>query len=180
MDWSLARALGDEDGVLRGKLRDDIVASVRPDHAFGRYDEALSTSLAILALAAVGERGRVVRLAQLRLLDFIERDGRLPPAAPFYSSVIVDPDTRPEGPQVAHAGGDLHAITLYVDTERVITTALAAQALATPAADGPSATSAGPPHPRYRCEDAESYIARFALPPYVEDTGQRCVELAAP
>jgi hypothetical protein len=169
MDWALAQALGEEHADVRRRLRDELVAATRADHAFGQYDEALSTSLAILALATLGERGRIIRLAQLRLLDFIESDGRLPAATPFYSSVLVEPGTHAHGPQVVQVAGRRHAVTLYVDTERVITTALAVQALAAPADDRPSEIPAEPPHPRYLCGDAESYIAQFALPPYVED-----------
>jgi hypothetical protein len=178
VDWALARALGEQRGDLRHRLRDEIAASVRPDHAFGGYDEGLSTALAILALASLGERGRIVRLAQLRLLDFLEPDGRLAPAVPFYSSVLAGPSTRPATPQVRQVGDHMHAITYYVDVARIMTTAFAALALAVPADDGPAEAGSAPPHPRYVCRDVESYVTGFALAPFVEHDGAHA-ELAA-
>jgi hypothetical protein len=171
-DWALAQALGDhseQDIALRRRLHAEIAASVRPDHAFGRYDVPLSTALAILALAALGERGRIVRLAQLRLLDFVEHDGCLPAAVPFFSSVACEAGSRPDGRQVVRVGAGVHAITLYVDQPRIVTTALAALALAVPAHDRQADPGDELPHPRYTCPDAASYIARFALAPYVDD-----------
>ena len=41
----------------------------------GSYDVPLSTALAILALAALGHHDRTLRLAQLRLLEFMQPDG---------------------------------------------------------------------------------------------------------
>ena len=69
--------------------------------------------------------------------------------------------------------GEVHAVSLYVDGYRMISSALAYLAL-TPS--GPSAERKAPTlptrrrescHPRYRCTDHIQYIADYALPPYL-------------
>jgi hypothetical protein len=170
-DWAVSSALDPEDtrsSALRRRLRAEIGASVRVDHAFGEYDQALCTALAILALANLGEHGRIIRLAQLRLLDWIGDDDRLPAATPFHSSLDLGTDAHGARSHVVPVGDRVHAITYYRDAVGIITSALAALALAVPADDSVSPSDGGPCHGRYACGDHESYVARFGLPPYLE------------
>jgi hypothetical protein len=186
-DWALSSALDPGDprvSALRRRLRAEIGASVRADHAFGEYDQALCTALAILALANLGEHGRIIRLAQLRLLDWIQDDDRLPATTPFYSSLDLGmnlgTDAHGDGSCEVPIGGRVHAITYYRDAVGVITSALAALALAVPADHSESPSNDGPCHPRYACGDSGSYVARFALPPYLEgDARGTAVAVAA-
>lgn len=88
-DWALATAIGPDRGAagMRRKLEREILAAMNEDHSFGTFDPALSTSFAILALTALGCRGRLLRLAQLRLLEMMDpRTGLWPECAPFYST----------------------------------------------------------------------------------------------
>ena len=147
-DWALAQAVAGT--VHAAALRAEIEASTNPDGSFGSFDPALSTALAILALDTLGAP---VRTAQLQLARALERDGRAPAATPFYSAL--------------DAGGSA-ALTLYRDDERLITTALAARALAVPSSDGGDEAGREPvaPHVRYGCADVAEYVLRHALLPY--------------
>jgi hypothetical protein len=91
VDWALASALaGDASAdTLKEKLVDEIVASMNEDYSFGLFDVPLSSAFAILSLAALGFRGRLLRAVQLRLLDFIEPEGTFPSATPFYSTLAI-------------------------------------------------------------------------------------------
>ena len=75
VDWALARALeGDESAQdLRDRLADEILASMNDDRSFGLFDVPMSSAFAILSLAALGRHDRTLLLAQLRLMDFMER-----------------------------------------------------------------------------------------------------------
>ena len=55
-DWCVAEALRGDPAAepLRQRLAGEILDSANPDGTFGQYDVALSTSFAILALAAAG------------------------------------------------------------------------------------------------------------------------------
>jgi hypothetical protein len=192
-DWAMALALapsrsdvaqvrGVTATALAQRLTSEILASIETDFSFGRYDRPLSTAFAILALAALGMHGRLLRLAQLRLLDWMEDDGRFPPATPFYSSLDLGPDDLPTAEaadpditsQIVSVGGRVHALTYYRDDWRLISTAVAALALAIRVADDEWTADIARPgnsHPRYRCTNAQEYIRAFALPPYVEGIG---------
>lgn len=172
MDWALALALqGDADGaVLRARLSREIMASADEDGSFGRYDQALSTALAILALAALGITGRTVLLAQLRLAQLLALPGLGPPPTPFYSTDrLADAAGAVRGRGILRVGEGWYALSLYEDGYRMILAALAAEALSVRIDDAEPATvsPAESPHPRYRAPSAEAYVAGFALPPYV-------------
>jgi hypothetical protein len=186
VDWALAWAL---QGVasataLRERLATDILASINEDGSFGRYDVPVSTALAILALTSLGVGGEAVRRARLRLADLMMPDGTWPSSIPFYSTVMIPQERLPAGMlarlmlgkrqgQFLWLEGEVHAVSLYVDGYRMISSALAYLAL-TPS--GPSAERNAPTlpmqrrescHPRYRCTDHIQYIADYALPPYL-------------
>jgi hypothetical protein len=131
-----------------------------------------------------------VQAAQLRLLDFMHHNqtGLFPTAIPFYSSLRMDHDTsmpdllalsmmssvvsKTTGEtqrQVRKAGNQYHGISLYWDTYRLITTAVASLALAqtTVATSELSFDTSQQPHARYQCHNHCDYIARFALQPYL-------------
>jgi hypothetical protein len=187
MDWALASALyADADAQrLTRRLLEEILASMNKDYSFGVYDMAFSTSMAILALAALGCRGRLLRLAQLSLLEMMDPvHGTWPACTPFYSSKQVPLQIRgePEGTGTVHPSaqlvdvdGVLHELWLYVDTHRIISTAVAVMALHE---DCDARHKDEPPgggiekHPRYRCTSHAEYIAEFALPCYPGGRGR--------
>ncbi|WP_148219511.1 hypothetical protein [Azospirillum sp. B510] len=176
-DWVTALALADVPGeeaeALRTRLADEVAASMDDRHGFGMFDPALSTALAILTLAAAGRRGRLVRCAQIRLLDLVGDAGQWPASTPFYSTL----DLGGRGilaPGLIRAGGSWHALSLYEDSHGLIGTALAAMALSQPCdpmrADLPDAAERAAAHPRYRTRGLADYVARFALAPYTNGT----------
>jgi hypothetical protein len=174
-DWVVAQALASSnrmDGLCR-RLVASIAASRNDDFSFGRFDKALSTALAILALTAAGSHGRLVRMAQLRLLDFMTPTGQFPRSSPFYSSLLSD--RKPgENSQIVDVAGRAHELSLYHDSCQTIGTAVAAMALA--AECHPEEYDIERPQSedleRYECPDAASYIRRFALPPYMKGAVQ--------
>lgn len=172
MDWALALALESdaEAASLRTRLGREILASANTDGSFGRYDQALSTSLAILALAVLGISGRALLLAQLRLAQLLSEPGLGPPPTPFYSTErLADAAGAIRGRGILRVGEGWYALSLYEDGYRMILAALAAEALSVAiddaAREAPAPAEA--PHPRYRAPSAEAYVAGFALPPYV-------------
>ena len=189
VDWFLARAIAKDKSTasLRSQILTEILASINVDYSFGLYDQALSTALAILSMAELEYRGQTMRVAQLKLLEFIGTDGSLPEATPFYSSLRLDSQvtegevlrllmaqsfaSNSQQKQIRRIEGEYHSISLYEDTQSLITTALAALALAEPH----SATTPEPKygdrselHPRYLCSNHCEYIDKFALPPYLK------------
>jgi hypothetical protein len=178
-DWALSKAVADNlpatrpadelhRTTLADRLRTDVLAAQHADGSFGSYDLAFSTALAILALRNLGVRGRPILRAQLRLLDWVASDGRLPPATPFFSSLrIAAPVDGGLCPQHIAVDECPYALTFYRDDERLISTAVAALALSTPADDNGSAAEAfadvGIPHGRYGCREISDYIRAFAL-----------------
>ncbi|WPL16502.1 hypothetical protein Thiowin_01458 [Thiorhodovibrio winogradskyi] len=173
-DWATALALEGESGEEASRLRDrlgaEVAASMNADHSFGGYDRALSTALAILTLAATGRRGRLVRCAQVRLLELVDDSGQRPAATPFFSTLALGGEAL-RVPGLIRAGRDWHALTLYEDSHALIGTALAALALGAPCdpriGDMPDPDER--PHPRYRAQGVADYVARHALPPYLGD-----------
>lgn len=175
VDWCLAMAIREREDLaaLRAPLQAELLAAANADGSFGRWDPVLGTTLAILALDALGERGPALRLAQTRLINMLE-DGDLPATTPFYSTELVE--GTPAGATI-DVEGQPHALSLYEDAHRIFLMGAVAVALAVqaqPRGDAPAAAAAEAPHPRYRCASAADYIARFALPPY-----QRALRVAA-
>ncbi|MBE7385622.1 MAG: hypothetical protein F6J95_030015 [Leptolyngbya sp. SIO1E4] len=205
VDWVTAQAIqmDPEAESLRQQLWIEVRASMNADYSFGQYDVAFSTALAIATLQLLGDRSRTVLAAQLRLLAFIERDGRWPLATPFYSSLRLDgeesqsklvqqslmnsfaPNPIPGQPSQSQirsieVDGEIqyHGISLYLDIHRMISTTMATMALAEPCLgeskppyDVDSATQSTV-HPRYQSRTHCDYIAKFALPPYLQrDSG---------
>ncbi len=209
VDWVLAQALQSEPfnaevEDLRQQLHAEVLASMNPDYSFGRYDLAFSTALAISTLITLGDRSRSVLAAQLRLLDLMQPDGRWPMAIPFYSSLkmtqkqfekallrqtlqaFVPPSPGPSLPQQLQLQRinlteeiQYHGISLYLDSNSMISTALATMALAEPEVSVERlplksiSRSDLPIHPRYQCRSHCEYIANFALPPYVAPLADR-------
>lgn len=186
VDWFLARAIaGDTSAApLRSQLLAEILASINDDYSFGLYDRAFSTALAILTMAELGYRGQEMRVAQLKLLEFMGKDGLFPKATPFYSSLRLDSELEQKDisrllmsqafnfedkpKQICKVKGKYYSISLYEDTHSMITTALAALALSEPYSPvSEHQYSSSEIHPRYLCSDSCQYIAQFALPPYL-------------
>ena len=97
----------------------------------------------------------------------MEPSGLWPVSTPFYST-FLSPQAAP-GPQVIEANGEVHELSLYHDTYRIITTALAALALSEQCSAGLNDCEALPPinpHARYSCPSHSEYVAKFALRPY--------------
>ena len=176
VDWALSLVLAHDPGPagrgddqerrrLQVRLRDELLAAQHADGSFGAYEPALSTSLAVLALANLHERGRPVLLAQLSLLDHVGHDGCLPACTPFFSTLRVDGSSRVGlPPQHFDTGSGRHSVTWYRDDARMVGSALGALALAVPADDAPSSlTSPALAHPRYGCGPLD-YVAGWALP----------------
>jgi hypothetical protein len=184
LDWLLAEALADDPDAadLRARLGDEIAASVNADMSFGTWDRGLSTACAILALAALGRRGRLTRCAQLRLLDLVDATGQPEPCTPFYSTLRSEPGDDgmgliPDRPGVLRVEGQRHDLTLYHDTHRIIGTALrllALQQVSDPMLrDLPDDQARAARHERYACPDVASYVRGFALPPYLGEPPAR-------
>jgi len=190
VDYYLALALQEDtptSQLARQQLLEEVLSSRNKDLSFGYFDIPVSTALAILTIAALGSRGRIMRASQLRLLDFLEAAGSFPASIPFYSSLRLDADEQSnlkfkmmqlnlfadprKRSQVQQIGEEYHSISLYVDNHQMISTALAVSALNTPCHAEVYDIDELPPvnaHPRYRCRDQISYIAKFALRPYVK------------
>lgn len=191
VDYALACAITHDAGAesLRQQLLDEILASMNADYSFGNYDLAFSTALAILCMAKLGFRGRTLRSAQLRLLDFMDGQGKFPVATPFYSSLRLDAQmpmknilgllfahklaSGEQQKQIKQVQGEYHSISLYLDSQQMITTAVAALALAkdcSPEVYDLDWRQSGirDIHPRYQCSQHCEYIAKFALPHYLQ------------
>lgn len=188
LDWVLAESMHADPAAatLRRRLRDEIVASQSSDQGFGRYDRSLSTALAILALHRLGEHGAVLRLAQLRLLSWVDDQAECSPSTPFYS-VLHQPAAsqfprelmlyllRDGGRHVFSRDQRYYAITQYIDEAGVIGMALVAAALALPideigatAQCAEATAKAAVVHPRYQCNDPLEYVREHALLPYLD------------
>lgn len=183
VDLALAKLLGNiigsggtdrNDGLRReltNRLVAELTASMNPDGSFGTFDPWLSTSAAILALAELNAAPHHIRAGQLRLLSWIEEDGTLPTATPFYSSHATQ-----RGPESSESSAADHAITWYCDPHRLITTACAVLALsAQPSPGDPdqATDSAAVSHPRYRV-GIESYVREYAIPTYLGTRKDLC------
>ena len=173
VDWALAKAIASDPcaAPLRARLTSEILAAMNLDYSFGTYDLALSSSLAILALAAVGYRGQLLRLAQLRLLEFVQSSIDLwPISTPFYSTFLVqEAAKRVSHMQMLEVNGNWYDLSFYLDTYRIISVSLAALALGQScnAVDQSlEVEDAGEAHPRYCCTNPAEYIRKFALVPY--------------
>jgi hypothetical protein len=183
LDWLLAEAVADDPAAapLRAALAADIAKAVEADGGFGQWDRGLSTACAVLALAACGRRGRLMRLAQLRLLEMVDPTGQPEICTPFYSTLrIAQGEDGPLGavpdqPGLLRPGGpgnrQRHALTLYEDSFRMVTTALRLRALGEPCdpilRDLPGAEAVATRHARYSCADIRAYVRDVALAPYL-------------
>jgi hypothetical protein len=125
---------------------------------------------------------RVGQCQRNPLADLMMADGRWPSGTPLYSAVRIPRERLPGGVlarlmlgerrgQLVWLDGAVHAVSLYEDRHRMISTALAVLALTQPGP--PVERDAAPPmqdrdgcHPRYRCEDHVEYVTDHALPPY--------------
>ena len=191
VDYYLAMATAQDDSAanLRQQLLTEILASRNPDFSFGTFDRAFSTSLAIATMAVLGYRGRALQASQLKLLEFIKSSGKLPVTIPFYSTLIRDKEEDSSLLQnliKANVFGSTantlkqvqtrticdqsHDISLYLDTHKIISTAMGALALSVDVGDEENIADLPQiqPHPRYRCRNHTEYIANFALPPYLK------------
>lgn len=180
LDWLLAVGLHDDPAPeaddLRGRLRDELLASRDQDGGFGRPGaRLLATACACLALERLGVQGRTLALSQLALVD-IANDERPATAVPFFSAARADLDTAARehatrsllhGGPVVCVDGALYALTVYEDRAGAVTAGLVARALARPADVDDDAGAAAPTaaaHPRYRCASTTRYVCEHALP----------------
>jgi hypothetical protein len=181
VDWCLALAIKDDQTLsgLKRQLLDEVIASANDDGSFGRFDPALSTGLAILCMHALGHSGRHLRLAQIRLLNFLDA-GPWPVSTPFYSTFISqakDKHVAQPGAQRLECAGQMHELSLYRDGFRMVFAGVVASALAIEG-DGDDADESvrkSDVHPRYRCLSVDDYIMKFALPPYLESKTGACL-----
>lgn len=145
MDWALAWAIRDEEPLagLRTRLLGEILSSMNEDFSFGRFDVPLSTASAILSLAALDHRDRTLRLAQLRLSEFMYMDSVFPESTPFYSTYKIPFPSIPSyqdgtrvdaeseqyagqsssSEQIAQFNDQPYAISFYIDSYRTNATA---------------------------------------------------------
>ncbi len=170
VDWCTALALKGDAALthLREQLLEEILSSTNPDGSFGQYDVGLSTGLAILCMESLGYYGPALRLAQIRLLNLLDA-GPWPISTPFYSTFMLPQDATPTTEHIS-CQETRHALSLYRDGYRIVFSGVAGMALAIDSAVDDTGVIAlhGTPHPRYRCTDLADYVARFALPPYIE------------
>lgn len=197
VDWALASAIrGDESAAgLRARLLGEILSSMNEDYSFGRFDVPLSTAFAILSLAVLDYRDRTLKMAQLRLTEFMSKDGLCPESIPFYSTLKLPfpnfpaskDETRAIGTeserhiskvspsdQVVQVNDQYFAISYYIDSHRILTTAVVTLALSKECESTSQAIDKidkreAKRHPRYRCHNHLEYITTFALPPYISD-----------
>ena len=197
VDWTLASAVNQDESAtqLKQKLLAEILASMNDDYSFGTYDVALSTAFAILSLAILGCRGRILQLAQLRLLEFIDSQGNLPQETPFYSTLVIDPKAispnrlfrlslSDRRKQIVQINEQYHGISYYDDSHRMITTAVVALALAEQCNPNIRDTDITEmiridSHPRYKCFNHSEYVTKFALPPYLPTTVSKSYSASA-
>lgn len=176
VDWALANAIAEDEQAtgLRVRLTAELLASANDDGSFGRFDEPLSTALAIATLALLGHRSRVILLAQLRLLEMLGFQGRGPATTPFYSSRRVAPAARAgemSGNGVLFSGEQWHWLSLYEDTHRMVLDGFVVMALRAPSdAREPAPARTSPAQPRYLSGSAARYVEEFALPPYLRSS----------
>ncbi|AFY58619.1 hypothetical protein Riv7116_6270 [Rivularia sp. PCC 7116] len=193
VDWMLAEAIREDKNAatLRERLLVEIIASMNEDFSFGKYDVALSTALGILTLAALGVSDRTICAAQLRLLELIGEKSSI--SIPFYSTLCHDSELNSQEKlalqlnetftrskdgqkQIRSINGQLHSISLYLDTHEMITTAICALALDRNSdlnkwqvnRNSSNSNYSNSCHPRYQCKTHSQYIAKFALPPYLK------------
>ena len=165
VDWAFASALGRDEAAreLRDRLAAEILASMNDDYSFGIFDVPISSAFAILSLAALGVADRTIRIAQLRLLDFMKPDGGFPAGTPFFSA---------EATGQGEVRGRPQTLDLRFHGHEAVSTAAAALALlarCSPLEKDPDILKerAGEAHPRYGCLDHTEYVQNFALPQYV-------------
>lgn len=170
VDWCTALALKNDSTLarLQERLLEEVLSSANPDGSYGQYDVGLSTGLAILCMESLGYHGPAMRLAQIRLLNLLDA-GPWPISTPFYSTFMQPQDTTPTSEHIS-CQGTLHALSLYRDGYRIVFSGVTGMALSVNSAvtDNEAPISRTDPHPRYRCADLADYVARFALPPYIE------------
>lgn len=186
VDWALAEAVGRTGPEhLRSALLAELLASINDDHSFGRYDIACSTALGALALAALGYRGKTLRLVQLRLVDLLTPEGATPVnSVLFHQSLRLDPERL--GParltrlalddsqrRIVSVGNSWFALAWFRDSAGLLATSLAALALAVPCESAIDDLEIPQPVAdnrlgRYRAASPSEYIAEFALPPYAD------------
>jgi hypothetical protein len=164
VDWTLASALSKDEAAweLRDRLAAEILASMNDDYSFGLFDVPISSAFAILSLAALGITDRTIRMAQLRLLDFMEPDGAFPAGTPFFSAEATGQGEMRGRPQI---------LDLRLHGHEAVSTAAAALALVarcSPVERDPDILKerAREAHPRYGFRDHTEYMRNFALPPY--------------
>lgn len=197
VDWALASALSKDESALdmKQQLLAEILASMNDDRSFGKYDVAMSTAFAILSLAALGCCDRMLRLAQLRLLDYIEPQSSQSKAIPFYSTLLIDRERIPSENffarllsdrhnQIIQVNEEYHGISYYVDSYKIIATAAIALALeekcySTDFDPNSIRMTEMKSHPRYQCRNHLEYITQFALPPYLHKSDFVCEHLVA-
>ena len=185
VDWALACALEKDESAqeLRDLLAAEILASMNDDHSFGLFDVPTSSAFAILSMAALGRRGRTLRIAQLRLLDFVEPDGTFPPGTPFYSARAAKQEDghagiaarREQQRQVIEVDRGLYEVSYYLDGHKTISTAAATLALLAECSPADRDSDSikeqrSEAHPRYRCRNHAEYVQWFALPPYTGES----------
>jgi hypothetical protein len=185
VDWALACALEKDESAqeLRDLLAAEILASMNDDHSFGLFDVPTSSAFAILSMAALGRRGRTLRIAQLRLLDFVEPDGTFPPGTPFYSARAAKQEDghagisarREQQRQVIGVDRGLYEVSYYFDGHKTISTAAATLALLAECSPADRDSDSikeqrSEAHPRYRCRNHAEYVQWFALPPYTGES----------
>nr|WP_315491350.1 hypothetical protein [uncultured Rhodoferax sp.] len=177
VDWCTALAIKNDPALvhLQERLLEEILSSANSDGSYGQYDVGLSTGLAILCMGSLGYHGPALRLAQIRLLNLLDA-GPWPISTPFYSTFMQTQEATPTSEHIS-CQGTLHALSLYRDGYRIVFSGVTGMALAIDSvvADNEAPIPRTDPHPRYRCTDLADYVARFALPPYIESN--RCMVL---
>ena len=185
VDYYLAQAIAQDNAAedLRQQLLTEVLASRNADFSFGTFDRAFSTSLAIATMATLDYRGRGLQAAQLKLLEFVKSTGELPIAIPFYSTLKSQKESsllhslitanvfgssanRLKQSQIRTISGEKHDISLYLDTHKMISTAMGALSLSINADENTDIAELPQikPHSRYCCSNHTEYIANFALP----------------
>jgi len=138
VDLAVALAVSeDEDaGDLRRTLRRELLAARNDDGSFGRRGERpLATAAAVVALSALGVRGRVLGESQIRLIESLDGDHDAA-QIPFASTTIVSHPSADDLRRLLRGSDGLIAaqgrvlrLSVYEDTSGAVTLGLAALAL---------------------------------------------------
>ncbi|MCB9365507.1 MAG: hypothetical protein H6587_13120 [Flavobacteriales bacterium] len=97
VDWFYAKALKhiSKSTDLKEQLINDILSSLNTDYSVGKFDKALSSAFAVLALTELGYKGHAIAALQLYIINNFDNEAGT--NIPFYSSLLLPSEQAFEG-----------------------------------------------------------------------------------